>query len=77
MTTKDKIIRVIESLDDDASVDDVIDRLYLLRKFDSLMQLDNLADAGRTLYAWSTNGTAPGGNTRPMDSVLSIGAGNN
>lgn len=32
MTTKDKILRVIQSLDDNASVDDVIDRLYLLRK---------------------------------------------
>ena len=34
MTTKAKILRVIESLDADASVDDAIDRLYLLRKIE-------------------------------------------
>ncbi len=34
MTTKQKVIRVIESLDDDASVDEIIDRLYLLRKLE-------------------------------------------
>lgn len=34
MTTKEKIIRVIESLVEDASVDEAIDRLYLLRKID-------------------------------------------
>ncbi len=34
MTTKQRIIRVIESLDDDASVDEIIDRLYLLRKIE-------------------------------------------
>jgi predicted transcriptional regulator len=32
MTTKDKAISVINSLSDDATLDDVIDRLYLLRK---------------------------------------------
>jgi hypothetical protein len=32
MTTKDKVMSVLESLDDDASLDEVIDRLYLLRK---------------------------------------------
>jgi hypothetical protein len=34
MTTKDKAINVIQSLDDDVSLDDVIDRLYLLRKIE-------------------------------------------
>lgn len=34
MMTKAKILRVIESLDADASVDDAIDRLYLLRKIE-------------------------------------------
>ncbi len=34
MTTKEKAISVIESLDDDVSLDDVIDRLYLLRKIE-------------------------------------------
>ena len=34
MTTKAKIIRVIESLAEDASVDEAIDRIYLLRKIE-------------------------------------------
>lgn len=34
MTTKEKAISVIESLDDDVSLDDVIHRLYLLRKIE-------------------------------------------
>ena len=34
MTTKEKILSVIHSLDDDTSVDHAIDRLYLLRKID-------------------------------------------
>lgn len=32
MTTKEKILSVIRSLDDDVSIDQAIDRLYLLRK---------------------------------------------
>lgn len=32
MTTKEKIISVIETLDDNTSIDHAIDRLYLLRK---------------------------------------------
>jgi len=32
MISKDKAISVIRSLDDDATLDDVLDRLYLLRK---------------------------------------------
>ena len=34
MTTKEKAIGVIQSLDEDVSLDDVIDRLYLLRKIE-------------------------------------------
>ena len=34
MTTKDKAISVIQSLDDSATLDDMIDRLYLLRKIE-------------------------------------------
>ena len=34
MTTKEKAISVINSLNDDATLDDVIDRLYLLRKIE-------------------------------------------
>ncbi len=34
MKTKEKAISVIQSLDDDVSLDDVIDRLYLLRKIE-------------------------------------------
>ena len=34
MTTKEKAISAINSLSDDATLDDVIDRLYLLRKIE-------------------------------------------
>jgi predicted transcriptional regulator len=34
MTTKEKAISLIQSLDDDVSLDDVIDKLYLLRKIE-------------------------------------------
>ena len=34
MTTKEKAISVIQSLDDSATLDDMIDRLYLLRKIE-------------------------------------------
>ena len=34
MTTKEKAISLIQSLDDDVSLDVVIDRLYLLRKIE-------------------------------------------
>jgi hypothetical protein len=34
MTTKEKIRTVIESLDDDTSIDQAIDRLYLLQKIE-------------------------------------------
>jgi hypothetical protein len=34
MTTKDKVLSVINSLDENATLDDVIDRLYLLRKIE-------------------------------------------
>jgi hypothetical protein len=34
MTSKEKAISVIQTLGDDISLDDVIDRLYLLRKIE-------------------------------------------
>ena len=34
MTTKEKAISLIQTLDDHASLDEVIDRLYLLRKIE-------------------------------------------
>jgi predicted transcriptional regulator len=34
MTTKEKILGVIESLGDDVSIEQAIDRLYLLRKIE-------------------------------------------
>jgi hypothetical protein len=34
MTSKQKAMMVIDSLGDDVSLDDVIDRLYLLRKIE-------------------------------------------
>lgn len=34
MTTEEKAISLIQTLDDDVSLDDVIDRLYLLRKIE-------------------------------------------
>ncbi len=43
MTSKLKALAVINSLDDDISLDDVIDRLYLLRKVELGIQQ---ADAG-------------------------------
>jgi hypothetical protein len=43
MTTKEKILGVIESLDDDVSIEQAIDRLYLLYKIEVGIQP---ADAG-------------------------------
>jgi hypothetical protein len=41
MTTKEKILSAIQSLEDDASIDDAIERLYLLRKIEiGLKQAD-------------------------------------
>jgi predicted transcriptional regulator len=34
VTTKEKAISLIQTLDDNVSLDDVIDRLYLLRKIE-------------------------------------------
>ena len=46
MTTKEKVISVINSLDENASLDEVIDRLYLVRKIElGIAQ----ADAGDTI----------------------------
>ena len=44
MTTKEKVIKVINSLSDDATLDDVIDRLYLLRKLELGMAQAELGD---------------------------------
>jgi len=42
MTTKEKILGVIESLDDDVSIEQAIDRLYLLYKIEiGLRQADS------------------------------------
>jgi predicted transcriptional regulator len=41
MTTKEKVMSVVDSLDENATLDDVIDRLYLLRKIElGLAQAD-------------------------------------
>lgn len=44
MTTKEKIISVIESLDDDTSIEHAIDRLYLLRKVEVGLQQAKAGD---------------------------------
>ena len=53
MTTKEKAISLIQTLNDDVSLDDVIDRLYLLRKIElgisqadsgSIMEHDEFMD---------------------------------
>lgn len=44
MTTKEQAINVIQSLDDDVSLDDVIDRLYLLRKVELGIQQSDARD---------------------------------
>ena len=38
MTNKEKAIGLIQTIDDDVSLDDVIDRLYLLRKVEIAAQ---------------------------------------
>ncbi len=34
MTSKEKVVSMIQSLNDDVSLDDVIDRIYMLRKIE-------------------------------------------
>jgi hypothetical protein len=46
MTTKEKILSVIETLGDDVSIEQAIDRLYLLHKIELGMRQ---ADAGEGL----------------------------
>jgi len=42
MTTKEKAISLIQKLGDDISLDDLIDRLYLLRKIElGIVQADS------------------------------------
>ncbi len=46
MTTKEKVLQVVQNLPDDASVEEVMERLLLLAKIDrGLAQ----ADAGQTI----------------------------
>ena len=44
MTTKEKAISVINSLDDNATLDEMIDRLYLLRKIELGIAQANAGD---------------------------------
>lgn len=46
MTTKELVLRTLEFLPDDASIDDVIERLYLLRKIEIGLRQ---ADAGNLI----------------------------
>ncbi len=53
MTTKEKAISLIQSLGDDISLDDVIDRLYLLRKIElGIAQADAGDSPARQLSAY-------------------------
>ncbi len=44
MTTKEKILSVVNSLDDDVSIAEAIDRLYLLHKVEIGIQQADSAD---------------------------------
>ena len=44
MTTKEKILSVIQTLEDDTSIDHAIDRLYLLRKVEIGLQQAKAGD---------------------------------
>lgn len=44
MTTKEKAISLIQTLDDNVSLDDVIDRLYLLRKIELGIEQADVGD---------------------------------
>jgi len=46
MTTKEKILQAVNDLPDDASIEDVMDRLLLLAKIERGLQQ---ADAGQTI----------------------------
>ena len=46
MTTKEKVIKVVRDLPDDASLEDVMERLLFLAKIEKGLQQ---ADAGRTI----------------------------
>ena len=46
MTTKQKVMRAIEALPDDASIEDAMERLLFLAKIEKGLQQ---ADAGRTI----------------------------
>jgi predicted transcriptional regulator len=44
MTTKEKILSVVNSLDDDVSIAEAIDRLYLLHKVEAGLRQADLGD---------------------------------
>jgi predicted transcriptional regulator len=46
MTTKEKVLQAVNNLPDDASIEDVMDRLLLLAKIERGLQQ---ADAGQTI----------------------------
>ena len=46
MTTKEKVLQVIQGLPDDASIEDAMERLLLLAKIDRGLEQ---ADAGQTI----------------------------
>ena len=46
MTTKERVMQAVQSLPDDASIEDAMERLVLLAKIDKGLQQ---ADAGQTI----------------------------
>jgi predicted transcriptional regulator len=46
MTTKEKVVQAVQSLPDDASIEDVMERLLLLAKIDKGLEQ---AEAGQTI----------------------------
>ena len=46
MTTKEKVVQAVQSLPDDASIEDAMERLLLLAKIDKGLEQ---ADAGQTI----------------------------
>ena len=46
MTTKERVMQAVQSLPDDASIEDVMERLLLLAKIDKGLEQ---ADAGQTI----------------------------
>lgn len=46
MTTKEKVVQIVEALPDDASIEDAMERLFLLAKIERGIQQ---ADAGQLI----------------------------